>query len=86
MDRQLRRYFIGLLGFGFVACWSAVGVLAALLAAATCITIVAVPQFSQRGRRSRRRPRPIRTRPLRDEMPESLPLVPDDPSLIIEFG
>jgi hypothetical protein len=32
------------------------------------------------------RPRPVRTRPLREELPESLPLVPDEPSLIIEFG
>ena len=86
MDTQLRRYFLGLVAFGFVACWSAEGLLAALLAAGSCVAIVAAPQLSRRGRRSQRRPRPIRARPLRDEMPESLPLVPDEPSLIIEFG
>lgn len=86
MDSQLRRYFIGLLAFGFVACWSAAGFLTAFLAAATCLAIVAAPQLSQRGRRSQRRPRPIRARPLRDEEPSSLPMVPDEPSLIIEFG
>jgi hypothetical protein len=32
------------------------------------------------------RQRPGRARPLREELPESLPLVPDEPSLIIEFG
>jgi hypothetical protein len=86
MDSQLRRYFIGLVGFGFVACWSAAGFLTALLAAATCVAIVVAPQLSHRERRSQRRPRPIRARPLRDEDPGSLPMVPDEPSLIIEFG
>lgn len=86
MDSQLRRYFIALVGFGFVACWSAAGLLAALLAAVTCVAIVAAPQLSRRGRRPQRRSRPVRSRPLREEAPESLPLVPDEPSLITEFG
>ena len=84
MNTQLQRYFVGLVGFGFVVAWSAAGVVTALLAVAACAALVAGPQLLRRQRRAAR-PRPVRARPLREEA-ESLPLVPDEPSLILEFG
>ncbi|HEY8030049.1 MAG TPA: hypothetical protein VIE38_11120 [Gaiellaceae bacterium] len=84
MNTQLQRYFVGLIGFGFVVAWSAAGVVTAILALLACAALVAGPQLLQRQRRAVR-PRPVRARPLREEA-EGLPLVPDDPSLILEFG
>ena len=89
MDTQLRRYFAGLVGFAFVVCWAAGSLLMAVLATGACIAVVNGPTLLAKRRQARPRavrPRPVRTRPLREEMPESLPLVPDEPSLIIEFG
>jgi hypothetical protein len=89
MENQVRRYFAGLVSFGFVACWMAGGLQMAMLATGTCIAVVNAPALLGKRRAARpraQRPRPVRTRPLREEMPESLPLVPDEPSLIIEFG
>ena len=89
VEMQLRRYFAGLIGFGFVVCWATNGLLTAVLAIGACVTIVNAPAVLAKRHRARpraQRPRPIRARPLNEEMPESLPLVPDEPSLIIEFG
>jgi len=89
VEMQLRRYFAGLVGFGLVVCWATDGLLTAVLATGACIAIVNAPTLLANRRRARpraQRPRPIRTRPLHEEMSESLPLVPDEPSLIIEFG
>jgi len=89
VEMQLRRYFAGLVAFGSVVCWATDGLLTAVLATGACIAIVNAPALLANRRRARpraQRPRPIRTRPLREEMPEGLPLVPDEPSLIIEFG
>jgi hypothetical protein len=84
VDDQLRRYFLGLVGFAFVVTWATLGAVIAVLAVVACAALVAGPK--QLGRRRRpARPRPIRSRPLLDEG-ESLPLVPDEPSLILEFG
>lgn len=92
MDGQLRRYFIGIIGFGFVACWSATGFLTASLALATCVVLVLasgrVLRPSRVQRRAHRRPRAtraVRARPLREEGDRPLPLVPDEPSLIFEL-
>jgi len=92
VDAQLRRYFVGIIGFGFVACWSATGFLTALLALATCVALVLAPgsvaRQSRARRRGHRRPsstRAVRARPLREEDDRSLPLVPDEPSLIFEL-
>lgn len=84
VNTQLQRYFVGLIGFGFVVAWSAVGVVTAILALVACAALVAGPQLLERQRRTVR-PRPVRARPLREEA-GSLPLVPDEPSLILEFG
>ena len=86
---QLRRYFAGLVAFGFVVCWTSMGLLTAVLATGACIAIVNAPALLAKRRQARpraARPRPVRARPLREELPDSLPLVPDEPSLIIEFG
>ncbi|MDE3191161.1 MAG: hypothetical protein KGL94_10125 [Acidobacteriota bacterium] len=93
MDGQLRRYFIGIIGFGFVACWSAAGFVTASLALATCAGLVLAPgRVARRSRverrAQRRRPRAtraVRARPLREERDGPLPLVPDEPSLIFEL-
>jgi hypothetical protein len=84
VERQLQRYFVGAVAFGFVVSWATLGLLTAVLAAGACAALVAGPQLLQRQRRAVR-PRPVRARPLREEA-ESLPLVPDEPSLILEFG
>jgi O-antigen/teichoic acid export membrane protein len=84
VERQLQRYFVGLVGFGFVVAWATVGPITAVLAVGACAALVAGPQYLGRRRRAAR-PRPVRARPLTDEA-ESLPLVPDEPSLILELG
>jgi len=93
VEAQLRRYFLGLVGFGFVACWAAAGLVTAVLAVAACAAIVAGPQLLRRrtatSRKRRAEPRrrpPVRARALADEDLLSLPLVPDEPSLILELG
>jgi hypothetical protein len=91
VDKQLRRYFVGMISFGFVVTWVAVGVPAAFLGTAAAVgTSIVVPTLLD-GRRARRRaahrravrPRVVTSRPIADEGPEELPLVPDEPSLII---
>lgn len=92
MEQQLRRYFIGIVSFGFVVTWIAVGTLAAFLGVfatvvATTIGPALVGRRADRGSRRKpvqRRPAPrtLTTRPLAAEDVE-LPLVPDEPSLII---
>ena len=86
---QLRRYFAGLVAFGFVVCWATTGLSTAALATGACVALVNAPALLAKRRKARARavrPRPVRAKPLREELPESLPLVPDEPSLIIEFG
>ena len=85
MVTEVRRYFIGLTAFAFVMCWATAGLLAAVGGLALCVAIVAGPEVAAR-RRSSRRPRPVRVRPLAAERSDAHDLVPDDPSLVIELG
>ena len=89
MEQQIRSYFFGLVAFAFVACWATVGATTSLLALVACAVVVAGPGFA-RSRRKQRAPRPIRntvrTRPLNLPTDSGLPLVPDEPSLIVELG
>jgi hypothetical protein len=90
VDRQLQHYFLGVVSFGAVAVWATAGLLTAALALFVCAVVVHGSRLlsrrgTQRPHRAGHRQRPLRTRPLRDEA-EGLPLVPDDPSLIIELG
>ena len=85
MEGQLRRYFSGLVAFGFVVSWEAAGLVTAIVGVAACAATVAGPALLHRKpRTARRTPRPVRARPLRTA--EGLPLVPDEPSLIVELG
>ncbi len=84
IEGQVRRYFIGLVGFAFVVCWAAVGVTVAIAALTACIVVVLAPDVRRKAPPRSRRPRPVRARPLDEEEPEELPLVPDEPSLIVE--
>lgn len=94
MDRQMRRYFLGLVSFGFVAVWASAGVLPAALSLLACVLTVGGPRLlgrrattrSHRSGHETPKPRPTRTRPLRDGVAPTLPMVPDEPSLIVELG
>ena len=81
------RYFLGLVCFGAVAVSATAGLLPALLSLFACAVGVFAPRLlaTQRTERPPRQ-RPMRTRPLDNEARESLPMVPDEPSLIIELG
>ena len=81
---EVRRYFIGLVGFAFVMCWATAGLLAAVGGLAVCAGIVWGPEVVAGSGRSRRR-RPARVRPLAQERPAGYDLVPDDPSLVVEL-
>jgi hypothetical protein len=93
VEQQLRRYFIGIISFGFIVTWIALGTFTAFLGLlTTVIATTAGPALlaARRGDRSGRRrhvqrrppPRRVTARALADEDVE-LPLVPDEPSLII---
>jgi hypothetical protein len=86
-EGQVRRYFIGLIGFAFVACWAAVGPTVAISALTACMVVVLAPDLRRKAATTRRpapRPRAVRVRELSEEEPDELPLVPDEPSLIVE--
>jgi len=91
VEQQLRRYFVGMISFGFVVTWVAVGALAAFLGAIVAVvTSIVLPSILDARRARRRavhrraaRPRAVTSRPLADEGAEEFPLVPDEPSLII---
>ncbi len=86
-EGQVRRYFIGLIGFAFVTCWAAVGLTVAIAALTACMVVVLAPELRRKATTTRRaapRPRPVRVRELSEEGPVEKPLVPDEPSLIIE--
>jgi hypothetical protein len=92
VERQLRRYFVGLISFGFIVTWIAVGTTAAFLGLVGAVISTIVPgvldarrarRRADRGVGNRGRARGVTARQLADEGPEELPLVPDEPSLII---
>jgi hypothetical protein len=93
VERQLRRYFVGIVSFGFIVTWIAVGTMAAFLGLVAAVITTMVPGLLD-VRRARRRPahrrvdkgersRSVTARRLAEEGPQELPLVPDEPSLII---
>lgn len=93
MDGQMRRYFLGLVSFGFVAVWASAGMVPAALSLLACSVTVAAPRLLSRRATTRSHrsvletpKRPTRTRPLRDGVAPTLPMVPDEPSLIVELG
>ena len=89
MDQQVRRYVLGAAGAGFVLVWTTLGSTTAILALLAALVatnsqrLIGIAQYRrQRPLPSRQRP-VLRARPLRDESYDELPLVPDDPSLVI---
>jgi hypothetical protein len=92
VEQQLRRYFVGIVGFAFVATWAATGLSTAFAALAVCVVGVKVVPALRRlldARRReahlpRRRRRPAAGPPGTEA--DEPPLVPDDPSLIIRYG
>ena len=89
MEHQVRRYLLGTAGAGFVLIWTTLGLRTAVLAVVGALVATNAQQLIGivRGRRqrplpSRQRPQ-IRARPLREEGDEGLPLVPEEPSLIL---
>jgi hypothetical protein len=89
MQQHVHRYVGGAAGAGFVLVWTTLGVKTAVLAAVGALVaanwqrLAGIAQY-RRPRPAARRPRPaIRVRPLREEGDYELPLVPDEPSLVI---
>jgi hypothetical protein len=88
MEQQVQRYVFGAAGAGFVLIWTTLGLRTAILAvvgalvATNCQRLIGIARGRrQRPARSRQRPA-MQARSLRDES-DALPMVPDDPSLII---
>ncbi|HEY2555924.1 MAG TPA: hypothetical protein VGI08_02360 [Diaminobutyricibacter sp.] len=92
MNEQVHRYFVGVIGFAFVACWSALGLMTALAALTLCAALVSGPALVSnlmRVRHTSARPRrhtASRSRSSLQERDHELPLVPDEPSLVLELG
>ena len=89
MEQQALRYVLGAAGAGFVLTWATLGSTTAILALLAALVAANYPRLIgiRAGRRqppphSRRRPE-IRARPQRAETDNDLPMVPDEPSLII---
>jgi hypothetical protein len=89
MEQQVRRYVFGATAAGFVLIWMTLGLKPAALSAAAAL-VAANHQRLTALTRSRRRPQPrprqraaIRAQALGDEDSPRLPMVPDEPSLII---
>jgi hypothetical protein len=89
MEQQVRRYVFGAAGAGFALIWTTLGLRPAILAVVGALVATNYQRLigiargrRQRPARSRQRPA-LRVRSLREES-EALPLVPDEPSLIID--
>jgi hypothetical protein len=89
MEQQVRRYVFGAAGGGFVLIWATLGSTTAILAVVAALVAMNSQRLTGIAHYRRQRPLPsrqrpvLRARPLRDEGYDELPLVPDDPSLII---
>ena len=88
MERQVHRCFLGSVGFAFVLTWATVGSVVAILAVVGCVAAMSLPRLLAKRERAPVRVRRAapRTRPLRDEADDGMPLVPDDPSLVISVS
>lgn len=86
MHQQLQRYAAAAAGAAFVVVWTTLGTTTAIAAVVVAAAAAHLPRLvaAQRHRRSEPSPRrrPVHARPLREER-EDLPLVPDDPSLVL---
>ena len=88
MEQQVRRYVFGAAGAGLVLVWTTLGSTSAILALVAALVATNSQRLIGMVHSRQQRPLPprqrsvLRARPLREEGDE-LPLVPDDPSLII---
>ena len=89
MEQQVQRYVFGVAGAGFVLIWTSLGLRTAILAAVGALVATNYQRLieiarARRQRRARSRQRPaVRVQSLREESDDALPMVPDEPSLII---
>jgi hypothetical protein len=89
MEEQVRRYVFGATAGGFVLIWMTLGLKPAALSAAAALVAAnhqRLTALSRSAHRPQRRPRQrpaIRAQRLGDEDYPKLPMVPDEPSLII---
>jgi len=89
MEQHLQRYALGVGGAGFVIVWTTLGWKTALLAAVCAVVAANWQRLAGVVQDRRSRPLPVRqrtalrARPLREEGGDELPLVPDEPSLVI---
>lgn len=87
MEQQVRRYVFGAAGAGFVLIWATLGLRTAVLSVVGAYVAMNHQRLLgiARGRRqprSRQRPA-MRARSLREESDDPMPMVPDEPSLVI---
>jgi hypothetical protein len=89
MEQQVRQYVFGAAGAGFALIWTTLGLRPAILAVVGALVATNYQRLLRiaRGRRQRparsRQRQAMRVRPLREES-NALPMVPDEPSLIID--
>jgi hypothetical protein len=82
MEQQVQRYVFGAAGAGFVLIWTTLGLRTAILAAVGALIATNYQRLIGIARGRRQRPA-IRVRSLSEESDDALPMVPDEPSLII---
>lgn len=80
MEKQLRRYAVGAVGFAFVVTWATLGATTAVVATVVLVAGANVHRLAPGAARARRPA--IAARPLRSERTRDRRLVPDDPSLV----
>jgi hypothetical protein len=89
MEQHLQRYALGVGGASFVIVWTTLGWKTALFAAVCAVVAANWQRLAGVVQDRRSRPLPVRhrtalrARPLREEGDDELPLVPDEPSLIL---
>jgi hypothetical protein len=82
MRSDLARYARAVAGAGFVVIWTTLGLVPAVLATAAALAAAAAPQLRAAVMGARRSRPPRHSRP----RTRDLPLVPDDPSLVLTVG
>jgi hypothetical protein len=89
MEQHLQRYVLAVGAAGFVIVWATLGWKTAVLAAVCALVAANRQHLVGVVQNRRRRPLPsrqrtaLRARPLREEGDDELPLVPDEPSLVL---
>lgn len=82
MQKDLGWYARAIAGAAFVVVWMTLGIVGALLAAVAAIAAAEAPRLGTRINARHAKPRARRRPAAREE----LPLVPDDPSLVVNLA